>query len=284
MWNAVWAVSNIFTLIAFVAACVVVVQRRRLLQRQKLIQAAPEAERAGLIEAMLDRFSVSTEGLTRQQRYDLALELIYQRAERFRLGIIIGALVFVISAVLAVVAWTYTLPTPEPPAVYVVRVLAVDPQGQPVDGTEVVSSLGGEKQEVSGGWEINIPAANRPADGRLEVHVTKDSAFLSGSASVTLGEERSVSVPLTTQEVDVRGVVESPDGTGLGGVRVSVAGYGDEGVLTENDGSFQLPAHAADGQSVLLRAQKDGFDPVQEWVIAGRHPVSLRLSARAAGL
>src|SRR5713226_5308727 len=57
-------------------------------------------------------------------------------------------------------------------AIYRVRVTVLDPQQTPVEEARVWSSLGGEAKKVAGGWQFDIPAATRPADGKLTVYAT----------------------------------------------------------------------------------------------------------------
>ena len=47
--------------------------------------------------------------------------------------------------------------------------------------------------------------------------------------------------------------------------------------ITAKDGRFNLPAHAADGQQVRLRAEKSGYYAVEDYHPAGREPVTLEL-------
>jgi len=49
-----------------------------------LIELVPDKDRGQLVETMLDRVRVDTTGLTKEQRYDLALRLIESRSCRFR--------------------------------------------------------------------------------------------------------------------------------------------------------------------------------------------------------
>lgn len=56
----------------------------------------------------------------------------------------------------------------------------------------------------------------------------------------------------------IRGVVLDEHGRSVAGAQVSIPGYPDVAV-TDGMGNFVLPAHAADGQMVQVRAQKDQF-------------------------
>jgi hypothetical protein len=70
------------------------------------------------------------------------------------------------------------------------------------------------------------------------------------------------------------------------GARVSVDGYGAEGVLTDATGRFVLRAHVAEGQQVRLRAEKTGVGAADLYHPVGRDPALLQLnrsSTAAAG-
>ena len=98
------SVSSIFTLVAFLAAAVVWSYRRRLMQMERLAKLAPEEDRRQVIEMILDRVSVDTSNLTRQQRYDLALRLIENRTHRFKTLSVIVIIVAVVAAMTATLA------------------------------------------------------------------------------------------------------------------------------------------------------------------------------------
>jgi hypothetical protein len=165
------------------------------------------------------------------------------------------------------------------PAVYTVRVAVLDPHGRPVENAAVTSSVGGDVMASNAGWQIVIPAASRPADGRVTVRASAPAAFLQGEAEVRLG--RSATVTTTVQmtkrsDARVRGYAIDTAQRRLAGVRVSVAGVAGE-VVTGDDGSFSLPAQAADGQQVQILAEKDGYRPLTLWHPAGDEPAVLVL-------
>jgi hypothetical protein len=97
MWKAITYVSSGITLIAFICAVAAWIYRTKILERERTIRLAPENARSALVERTLEFFSVDTVGLTRQQKYDLALHQIHARAARFRTT----AIVIVIIAFLA---------------------------------------------------------------------------------------------------------------------------------------------------------------------------------------
>lgn len=55
----------------------------------------------------------------------------------------------------------------------------------------------------------------------------------------------------------------------VAGARVSIVGHSDVAV-TGTEGTFTLPAHAADGQQVQIRVEKDGYAPALQWHLAGK--------------
>ncbi|MFZ0865733.1 MAG: hypothetical protein WA424_05575 [Candidatus Sulfotelmatobacter sp.] len=142
--------------------------------------------------------------------------------------------------------------------VYRVRVVLVGPDRMVVDDAEVTSSNGGEPKKVEGGWEFDIPPQTRPADGELKVFASEKSAFLSGSSVVVLDREYFPTVEIRLNRdtsATVRGDVIDERGRSVADAHVSISGYPDAAV-TDEMGNFVLPAHAADGQMVQVRAQK----------------------------
>jgi hypothetical protein len=75
----------------------------------------------------------------------------------------------------------------------------------------------------------------------------------------------------------IRGKVIDSRGNALAGARVSVAGYETEAVTTQAGGNFDLPAHAAVNQQVLLQADKRGYRAASEYHPAGDDPATLTL-------
>lgn len=259
---------------AFIFAVTLTALRRRLLHRERLLESTPSKHRAKLVETFLDRVSVDTDNLTRDQRYQLALHLIRRRSERFRLLVIFSVIVIAVGGGLAAYALSLGQPADR---VYRVRVLAIGPDEKPVEGTRIWSVPSGELKQISGGWEIVIPESGLPKDRRLEVHATKEEEFLQGRSELILGDDRSpvVRLQLLRPEVEVRGIVEDSSGRAVEGARIRVVGW-PESVTTGPDGTFVLPGHAADGEEVRLRAEK-GTQVADEWVLAGDHPVTLIL-------
>ncbi len=168
-------------------------------------------------------------------------------------------------------------------AIYRVRVTVLDPQQMPVDEARVWSSMGGEAKKVAGGWQFDIPAATRPAGGKLTVYASVASAFLAGRSDLLLADDHN---PTTTVQLardtsaTIRGIVVDGSGKALAGARVSVTGYESEAVLTPAGGNFVLLAHASDGQQVLVSAEKEGYAPLTQWHPAGDEPLTLALERK----
>jgi hypothetical protein len=170
-------------------------------------------------------------------------------------------------------------------AIYRLRVTVVEPQGIAVkdeaeaEGVEVWSSLGGEPKRVKGGWQFDIPSAAKPKDGKLSIHASKKSAFLTGRTDLTLADDfnPAVIVDLRRDEAKVRGQVIDAGKRGVAGVRVFVAGYESEAIITKDGGNFELPAHAVAGQQTLLYAEKTGYRPARQYHPAGDVPAELIL-------
>ncbi len=143
--------------------------------------------------------------------------------------------------------------------VYRVRIVVLGPDKSLIDDARVSSSLGGEPKKVEGGWEFDIPPQSRPADGKLKLFSSVKSAFLSGSSELVLDKDYFPSIEIQLNRDDsavIRGVVIDQHRRSVAGARVSIPGYPD--IATSDEmGNFSLPAHAADGQIVHLRAQKD---------------------------
>jgi hypothetical protein len=142
---------------------------------------------------------------------------------------------------------------------YIVRVFVLGLDKQPVDDASVTSSNGGEPKKIQGGWEFDIPHQSRPADGKLKLFASKKNAFLAGNSTLVLEKDYFPTVEIQLEHdtsAVVRGIVIDERGRSIAGAQVSISGYTDV-ALTDKMGNFVLPAHAADGQIVQVRAQKD---------------------------
>ncbi len=155
--------------------------------------------------------------------------------------------------------------------IYRVRIEVFNPSKEPVHDAEITSSAGGELKKTDAGWEFTIPREEKPANGEVTFRVELKDAFLAGNSTLKL--EKDYFPQLTIQlaplpSVNIRGVAEDENGNPIEGARVWVLGY-DDIATTGPTGSFSLPAHAAEGQSITVHAQK-GDMTAQRQAIAGR--------------
>lgn len=148
-----------------------------------------------------------------------------------------------------------------------------------VPDANVISLNGGEPKKIDGGWEFDIPPQSRPADGMLKLFASEKNSFLAGSSTLVL--DKDYFPPTVEIQLDrdtsaiVRGVVIDEHNRSVAGAHVSIPGYPDV-AITDEMGNFVLPAHAANGQIVRLRAQKDQLT-ADVSVPAGNTPVELTL-------
>ena len=104
-WEAIKYVSSAFTLIAFIAAIVLALYRRKLLSRERLIKLTPANERARLVRSTLEEFfDVHTERMTEERAYDLALRQIHARSQRYLINAVIVLAILVSSVVIVFIS------------------------------------------------------------------------------------------------------------------------------------------------------------------------------------
>ena len=165
-------------------------------------------------------------------------------------------------------------------ALYRVRVTVLNEQHNPTEDAEVWSSLGGEYKRVTGGWEFDIPAETKPKDGKLTIFAAQESAFTRGQIEFELRDDFNLAKPIQLERdvsARIRGKVVDSRGNAVAGARISVAGYEAEAFTTQAGGNFDLPAHAAVHQQVLLQADKRGYRAASEYHQAGDDPATLTL-------
>lgn len=161
---------------------------------------------------------------------------------------------------------------------YRVRVTVLGLEQIPIEDAKVWSSFGGEPKKVAGGWQFDIPTANKPQDSKLTFFASKESAFLTGKTELTLSNDYNptVTVSLVRVETKIRGQLVDRKNRAVAGALVFVVGYQAEAAITKEDGNFELPAHAAIGQQVLLHAEKDSLS-ASGWYSAGDFPAVLMI-------
>lgn len=103
-WEVIRYVTGGISLLALVVTSAAWIYHRKILQKEKLIESAPEAERGRLVTSTLEFFHVDTGKLTRDQQFAIALEQIRNRAYHLRHVVLLTALAFLIFGILTVVA------------------------------------------------------------------------------------------------------------------------------------------------------------------------------------
>jgi hypothetical protein len=165
--------------------------------------------------------------------------------------------------------------------VYRLRAIVLDQFGVPVDTAAVWSDVGGEWKRGDGAWEITIPRSTLPASRVVVVRAARRDAFETAVDSLLLGEDYNPKLTLrltSDRSASIRGVVVDARDRGLAGVSVWVVGYGTEKAITDSIGNFVLMAHAADGQHVLLRAERGDLGSVESHHPAGSTPAKLTIA------
>lgn len=94
--TAAQSITTPIALVAFALSVGFYAYKAWLGHRRRVIESIPSAERAELVTKTLQLFGVDTAGLSKQQQYQLALEQIRAREDRFRLGAILIAFLAVL--------------------------------------------------------------------------------------------------------------------------------------------------------------------------------------------
>jgi hypothetical protein len=162
---------------------------------------------------------------------------------------------------------------PEGTTLYRVRITIIDTQQNLVNDAVIRSSLDGELKKMVMGWELAIPASNKPTNGNLTIYASDQGGVRRGQSSVQLGKDQNPSVSIqlhgdTLARVFGR-VIDDENREAISGAQVSVVGYGGEFVLSGTKGEFNLNTHATDGQMIRLRIEKEGYFPKEQLHPAG---------------
>jgi hypothetical protein len=164
---------------------------------------------------------------------------------------------------------------------YHILVTVLGADGKPLESAMVWSTAGGEPRKAPQGWELDVPASARPADGKLLVWASTDRKDATHSKVVMLSTDtHNAAVTIPTGEdknATLAGQVLDNQGQAVGEVWLSMAGYADQSVVTNDDGRFSLAAHAAPGEDVLMLVTV-GRNPVEtRWERAGDKAVKIQL-------
>jgi hypothetical protein len=168
---------------------------------------------------------------------------------------------------------TITKPSPvaAKPAIYAVRVQVLDPQGRPVNESTVRASVGNEPQQISGGgWEIEIPAAKVPADGRISLWA-EHKDWEENRVDLRLGNDPNLQAEIRLKEPEtwLQGQVTDGAGRAVSGARV-YRQDGSSGVaLTDEEGRYKLRLPLPPGTRVRLGAESAGLPRGDVFCYAG---------------
>ena len=145
--------------------------------------------------------------------------------------------------------------------IYRVRITVLNPQQNPVDSAELRSSLGGEFKKTAGGWELDIPSINKPADGKLTIYASELGTSRKGHISLILDEDPTPSSTIQLHDdasafISVVVYVADADGGPVEGIVLSSKGEGPPTEPTDKRGqtNIRLPkgTQAYDPISLLL--------------------------------
>ncbi len=106
---------------------------------------------------------------------------------------------------------------------------------------------------------IFFPFSSHPAyeDGYLELQVTNPAGHVVKGIEFTCAQ--GCATAPSDASAKVRGQIVDNKNRGITGVKVFVVGYDAEAMTTKEGGNFELPAHAAIDQQVLVHAEKTGY-------------------------
>jgi hypothetical protein len=130
---------------------------------------------------------------------------------------------------------------------------------------------------------FDIPASNRPSDGKLTFYAAKKSAYLLGKQTVQLGNNYTLATTISLTKDSsamVQGRVVDDSGRAIAGARVSVVGHETETITTKLNGKFALPAHTAWDETIRLHIEKEGYGSVDQYHPAGEESATIVLTRR----
>ena len=107
MWTAIQYVSSGLTLVAFIAAVVAYIYRKKISSTERLIRTANQDDRGKLVADALEVFRIDASNLTKEQQYEIAIEQIKNKSMRSKLL----AYIITVIAILASVVLIYTINT-----------------------------------------------------------------------------------------------------------------------------------------------------------------------------
>lgn len=159
MWESIQYVTSGLTLVAFGIAVAAWLYKSNFEAKERLIQSATESQRADLVRQTLEFFDVNTDGLTKENKFRLALEQIHARRERFRItAIVVCVIAFILASVSAYAIHRSGASTPSDPPIK---------PAAPASSADAAQSIRAPKLTLSrwpiGGWDVTLSNPN-PTD------------------------------------------------------------------------------------------------------------------------
>jgi len=171
---------------------------------------------------------------------------------------------------------------PMRPDIYAVRVQVLDPQGQAVAGSRIRTSTGNEPHLLPDGWwEVQIPRAKVPADGRISIWAEYDQ-WQGNRVDLRLAQDPNptVEIHLKGPETYLRGRVVDGTGKAFAGARVFPQDGMPGVAITDPEGRFELKLSIPRETRVRVRAEHPGQQPGDAFCYAGRDTCSIVLGDR----
>ena len=256
-FEAIQYVGTPIALVAFIVAVGAYVYRSRLVERRKLIETAAEADRGRLLDRTIqDLGPVEPGTLTREQRYQLALRLLEDRAKRFRTMALLGAGTAVLLA-------------------GVVLALPDDSAGSALGLVVRVDDVAAATFVRTGRITLDAGAGRDTRtigeDGQVHFENVPREAFEHGVSLIpdVPGYARTVTtlheppgngvhyLRLERTGSELYGTVITPDRVPLAGV-VLTFGDGVASDTTDASGTFRVAVPHAPGERIPVRAVRDG--------------------------
>lgn len=262
-FEAIQYVGTPIALVAFIVATGAYLYRARLVSRRELIETAPETERARLLDATIRDFTtVPTETLTREQRYQLALRLIEERAAKFRTTALVGVLVAVILAGVVVIVTLRYAADGAAPASLIVRVHGPGGRQDFLTSGTVTLDVGSDldTRPIGPDGQVrfdNIPRQQLAGDVVL---IPRVAGYAPASETTLTGVEEGgvVYIAMAPKPTRVYGTVIDPDHAPVADV-VLIFDGGSTTDTTAADGTFSVTLQRPPGTRVPIRALKDGI-------------------------
>ena len=155
-------------------------------------------------------------------------------------------------------------PAPEQ-SPYILHITVVDGDGRPVSRAKVSADASEQIRKLDKAWELVL--RDRGKGETVTLYATKFPAH--GQETVTLGAKKEVrvTIPLETPpDSTISGKVTDPAGEPVAGALITVLGYEDEGVITDERGHFTVNTHAPPGVGVRVSASKGNMGKDREYI------------------